>query len=409
MASTPKPLTTRSPEHGRPSVFSSSLLSMHSISRAPHHAKDYCYSDDDIRFLLGHYIGDNHPSVAFLDPILADDPRQTLQANIEAYHRQRAENQSNPNNVLIPINLGQGHWVLAHVIYSDELSELPQVRYFNSTAAKMETNPSLDSAIHSVFLHSEIEDVVEERLQFNNVDCGVFILAYADAIANNQPMPGPEYNIELARERQAAVLDEQYQSELELSPAPEPSVSSVFDFEPLLNEFDESKTETDTDTLASSDYYGEFSEEEEDFTFAPSPKPRFELEEEPDFQEDYRRDYEHSPLLSPSITAPHAAIWDTLTPQQQVQHDRQWAFELQREEAKYASDPALRKIANIESVEEIEQDQDYTAAFEAARTMPRIGFFAPQPSPSHSVSKDTEEERLEQQRSSTTLSLAEIG
>ncbi len=187
---------------------------MNRVGNPAHGVSNHWYSDEEIIVLLTHYIG-KHPEVAFLDPMLGTDwgdGNNTLQENMAAYHQKRGESPLGEfvkRRVIIPVNLGGGHWVLVYAIYPEDKTKAPAVYYFNSTGALLSSNQNLNSVMRTVFPKVEIVEIVQECLQFNDDDCGPWIVEAARSIADNGSIPEQGHDIANARSEHYCILNPQ--------------------------------------------------------------------------------------------------------------------------------------------------------------------------------------------------------
>jgi hypothetical protein len=173
---------------------------------------NHWYDDDEIIALLKHYIG-NNPEVAYLDPMLVTDwgdIHNTLKDNLRDYHIERTRSQQRgetiKNKVIMPVNLGHGHWVLVYVIYPENVRELSEIYYFDSKGDPLPGNLRDVLLSEGVFHGCNITNV-GQHIQFDDYNCGPWIVEVARTIANNGAIPEQGYDINNARIEHGKVLN----------------------------------------------------------------------------------------------------------------------------------------------------------------------------------------------------------
>jgi hypothetical protein len=173
---------------------------------------NHWYTDDEIIALLNSYIG-NHPEVAHLDPMLGTDwggGHNTLRDNLRAYHieRSRSQERNEPtkNKVLVPVNLGNGHWVLVYAIYPENSNELSQIYYFDSQGNALPDNLRAVLLDEGVFHGCEITNI-GQRVQNDDYNCGPWAVEASRGIADRGAIPDRGYDINNARIEHASILN----------------------------------------------------------------------------------------------------------------------------------------------------------------------------------------------------------
>lgn len=169
------------------------------------------YSNDEIDQLMQHYFTDRN-DVAIFYGMRGDDWRRSgaLTENLIEFYQQRREKLASgeavSRRIVIPINLGEQHWVLVCLNFAENPDQAPDIFYIDPLGQQ----PDYD--IVSIFRHPKLFPGVElipsdVVLQHDGYNCGPWIVEIARYFMNKGHLPGDgEIDIQPSRAIHRGIL-----------------------------------------------------------------------------------------------------------------------------------------------------------------------------------------------------------
>lgn len=189
-------------------AYYNELKQKHSTAATEIH--DEWYDDNNVNMLMRSY-QQNNPQIRLLDATLGtasqiQGEENHLQYRLREYHIERAmrleRGEDIENELFIPVNLNQNHWVLIHIQYHGPLA--PDIDYFDPVGNA--PNPEVVNAIRNVFPNGQIIPLLTEAVQQDGVNCGPWITEVARRWMESGNPPSERVirniNIEQIREQQ---------------------------------------------------------------------------------------------------------------------------------------------------------------------------------------------------------------
>lgn len=163
------------------------------------------YEDDDINLLMRHFFG-NEDDIEVLDAISATQlGGETLAANLRDFE---ANKMTQNSRLLIPMNIGGRHWVLAYVRYYKE-TNITDAYYFDPLGQNIEAN--LERVLNQS-LQGQVRVVnLDFRVQDDGVNCGPWIVEAARSLVFSCAIP--EGNIGTIRNNFNHIIEQHHQAE----------------------------------------------------------------------------------------------------------------------------------------------------------------------------------------------------
>ena len=141
------------------------------------------YTDDDINFLLKERTRHlDRGNIAILAAIDADlHAGQTLGDNIRSRIAEEAQQPSPAGHLMIPINLGNSHWVSVVINRSQEV---PHVTYFDPLGRPLPD--VVKEALEEVLTEDTSFEAPTERFQTDGYNCGPWCVAFLEQMIRNK-------------------------------------------------------------------------------------------------------------------------------------------------------------------------------------------------------------------------------
>ncbi|CAM4449743.1 MAG: hypothetical protein LEGION0398_MBIBDBAK_00722 [Legionellaceae bacterium] len=159
------------------------------------------YTDNDINYLLKHYLGNNE-NIDILAPVLGTDLQANedgiIQNNLKEMLQSYQENTSVKKNIVIPVNIHQDHWVLLYILREENKST---IYYFDPLG--YEFAQDVKNAIGAIFPEDEFVNLTT-RVQNDGYNCGPFIVEAARSLISTGSLI--DINIEHARQEHDQLL-----------------------------------------------------------------------------------------------------------------------------------------------------------------------------------------------------------
>jgi GTP-binding protein EngB required for normal cell division len=204
--------TTATTYISNPSAFFSATPRKSSLSTISDNPATGWYRDEEINTLLLHYLQDR-PSTSLLTAMMGTNWQagNTLRDQLIQFNQERARAIANQktvdDHVIIPVNLGNYHWVLVCINYQQDLACLPDVHYIDPFGSPI--HPHVRDALQNtqVFPNVEILEQCGLKLQHDGYNCGPWIIEIAQYLSRNNALPAPgTIDITQVREQQLADL-----------------------------------------------------------------------------------------------------------------------------------------------------------------------------------------------------------
>jgi hypothetical protein len=197
---------------GKPSIPSRwASLKAKSHKATKKQANDNWYTNAHMQTLLEHYFGERD-DIRIITPIEAYQLQgEVLQQNLNeaTVHDilQESFGLVEVKHTLVPINLGNRHWVGLYIHYADDDRTKPTVGYFDPLGRDIP--PEVFSAITAVYtgIHSKAEIISSPiRLQNDSYNCGPWVIAILQSLVETGSLPSEDFDISIRRQQDEAIL-----------------------------------------------------------------------------------------------------------------------------------------------------------------------------------------------------------
>jgi GTP-binding protein EngB required for normal cell division len=169
---------------------------------------NHWYTNIEIQTLLEHFFN-NEADVFVFTPINAEQFNgATLMDNINDRLSQQVYEESQgmqrQNQLILPINLGDRHWVALHINLNDRAN--PTVTYVDPFGHAIPAE--VNRAIRTVFNTIQDDHIITSplRLQNDGYNCGPWVVEILSRLGRGQPLPAQDFNITEARQAQQLIL-----------------------------------------------------------------------------------------------------------------------------------------------------------------------------------------------------------